>query len=176
MGFASSNSAQIPTDWRPRTGRPLTEEEQKWLTMTPLVKTFDKAKLKSKYEFRTMRSERKNLNDNSVIKEWYEDEDAGDKSMAFGRIEEMFVHQAYPGGPQLHFVKARWMQVLPEKGPTGLVQVKEAPDHNFNVNSCITCLEQIVPYNLALLPAHLEDPDCQVFSVVDPETRLGDYL
>ena len=143
--------------------------------MTPDVQTFTKAVLKGKYEFRTMESERTNLTDNSVVKEWFDDEDQ-QLDKGYGRIEQMFIHEAYRGGPKLHFVKARWLENLPGAGPTSLPQVKENPNHNFNINSCFTLLEGIVPYNIALLPVDLQDPACDVFSVIDPEGRLGSCL
>jgi hypothetical protein len=76
----------------------------------------------------------------------------------------------------LHFVKAQWLDVLPELGTTGLTLVQNNPMSNFNTNCCFTVLEQIVPYNIALLPQDLTDTDSEVFAVIDPEGRLGSYL
>lgn len=166
--------AQIPVGWRPRRGRTMTEEEEKWLQMTPVVSKFKKAVIKGKYEFRTMQSERFLKTSNCVVKEWYQELEDG-LSKGFGMIEDMFIHQAYPGGPQVHFVKAEWLDTLQELSCTGLTQVQRNPNNNFNLNSCLTSLDLIVPYNIALLPQSLDDPDCNVFAVIDPEARLGTY-
>ena len=163
---------QLGPDFDPRRAPSLTDEEKQWLSMTPAIKTFTKVVVNGRYHFRTMESEEFNLTDNSVVKEWSYDEH-NDEVRTYGRIEQMFIHEAYPGGEVVHFVKARWLTLLDEVGPTGLPQVKEDPEHNFNKNSCMTPLRSLAPYNIALLPTDLEDTDCATFSVIDPEGRLG---
>ena len=174
-GFRDSQTVQISSGWSPRGGRPLTTTEEQWLQMTPTITTFSKAMIKGKYQFRTMKSERFNKTSNSIVKEWYSEVEGG-VTKGYGMIKDMFLHQAYPGGPVLHFVKAEWLDVLPELSCTGLTQVQRNANNNFNINSCFTVLEQIVPYNIALLPQKLNDPECTVFAVIDPEARLGSYI
>ena len=167
------NAAQLPTNWSPPNPE-LTPDERKWLNMTPKVQRFTKVKLNDKYEFRTMRSELTNKTSNSVIKEVYYEHD-GASTYAYGRIEDMFIHQAYPDGPKLQLAKVQWMTELPAVSSTGLRQVRYDPMSNFNKNCQVVDLKNIARYNIALLPQDLQDPACAVFAVIDPEGRLGCY-
>ena len=172
MRKAVADSQQIRPSWRPLHGRALTPHQKDWTTMNAQIHSFQSVTLQGKYMFRTMQSERKNKSDNSIIKEWYHDEHQ-QQVAAYGRIEQMFIHQAFEGGPKLHFIKARWLDSMINVGPTGLSVVKENPEINFNQNSSVCLLRDIVGYNIALLPVDITDRDCDTFSVIDPQGRLG---
>jgi len=117
------------------------------LEMTPSYAPFNKATINGERNvFRTMEAERTNKTDNSGIKCWYgELEENGETMPSYGRIQEMFIHEMYPGGPLRHFIKADWADIMDETTSTGLVQVRLNPNSFFNQNSCFTTLEGIVP-------------------------------
>ena len=181
------DAAQIPASteswqWRPTRGRELTDEEKQMVDMKPNVQRFSKAVLRGKNEFRTMRSEARNKTCNSVIKEWYHEREGG-LGKGYAMIEDMFVHQMYEGGPSRHFVQGKWLDEvidaqtsLQKLTPAGLPLLRHNPNNNFNKHSCFALLENIVPYNIALLPNDLDVPDGDVFVVIDPEARLGRCL
>jgi hypothetical protein len=171
---STANASQIHHGWEPARGPALTAEEKQWTSMSPRIHTFTRVKMQDKYVFKTMDSEVKNKTENSVVKEWFIDEHQ-QQTPAYGRIKMMFSHEAFTGGPVMHFINARWLDNIDVLGRTGLQRVQENPNNNFNQNSSLCLLSTIVPYNIALLRNDLQDPECDNFSVIDLVGRLGEH-
>ena len=94
---------QLPSEWIPQTGSPLTTEQKLFLQMSPSISTFTKCTINGRRnEFRTMNSELNNKTDNSCFKVWYNEEDERHNSVltpSFGWIQDMFTHELYQNGP-----------------------------------------------------------------------------
>ena len=174
----AADKVQIPEGWKPRNGTALTDVEERWTYMSRNVKGFNKAVLGKKFEFRTQESEKFNRNNNSCIKVWYNDSgENGAVIAAYGWIDAMFTHEAYDGGATKHFVKADWAETLPELSSTGLTQIKWNAESLFNLNSCLTPLTAIVPYNLVFLPQDITDPHvADTYAVLDPQRKRGGQI
>ena len=84
----------------------------------------------------------------------------------------MLVHEQYPGGPAAVIVEGEWLEVLDEKGPTGLTRVQRNMNHNFNLNCMYVFLADCEPVSVALLSERPDDEDCDVFNVVDKSARI----
>ena len=102
---------------------------------------------------------------------------AGEDTAAYGWIALIFQHQAWPGAPVGAFVRADWADVMDEDSCTGLVQIKWDPQSNFNENCSVTSVQELVPYNLAFLPADIEDQEVDrgtLYSVIDRHLTFVD--
>ncbi len=75
------------------------------------------------------------------------------------------------GGPSEVIVDEEWLDVLPDKGPTGLTLVQRNAENAFNRSCRFTFLKNCEPHNVALLLQDPEDPECRTFSVVDRSDR-----
>ena len=62
-----------------------------------------------------------------------------------------------------------WMELLPEKSVTGLLQVQESPNHGFDTASKYCFLKECAPYNVLFLPQSPDpqDPNCDTYAVID---------
>ena len=110
--------------------------------------------------------------DNSVIKQRYFDRGEGEWLAAYAWIQRLLVHEQYPGGPAAVIVEGEWLEVLDEKGPTGLTRVQRNMNHNFNLNCMYVFLADCEPVSVALLSERPDDEDCDVFNFVDKSARI----
>ena len=94
-------------------------------------------------------------------------EEKGEERSAYAWIKRLLIHELYPGGPSAIIVDGEWLDVLPEKGPTGLTLVRENSENAFNQSCRFTFLKNCEPHNVALLHQEPDDPACITFSVVD---------
>ena len=78
----------------------------------------------------------------------------------------------YVGGPVAVVVEGDWVDVLDDKGPTGLTRVKTNLDNNFNTACRYAFLEDCEDINVALLLVDPTDDDCDEFEVIDKTGRL----
>ena len=77
----------------------------------------------------------------------------------------------YVGGPVAVVVEGEWLEVLDEKGSTGLTRVQTNLQHNFSIHNRYVFLEDCEALNVALLLVDLTDITCNVFEVVDQTGR-----
>ena len=63
-------------------------------------------------------------------------------------------------------VEGEWLEVLDEKGSTGLTRVQTILQHNFNIHNRYVVLEDCEALNVALLLVDPTDITCNVFEVV----------
>ena len=77
----------------------------------------------------------------------------------------------YVGGPVAVVVEGEWLDVLDEKGSTGLTRVQTNLQHNFNIHNRYVFLEDCEALNVALLLVDPTDTTCNVFEVVDQTGR-----
>lgn len=167
-----TTEAKVLADFVPRT-RPLDEEEKKYVTMTADVSSHERCTLNGVL-FRTLGSQRRTMDDNSVVKVKYLDRQ-GRNVAAYGRIVNMFTHKMYPaeGAPKEVIVECVWYDVLPDKNPISrLTQVREADDDPFD--GCrFAFLTSCEPTNVCLLPADIDNLHSRVYDVVERTWTLG---
>ena len=84
----------------------------------------------------------------------------------------MFIHELYPGGPSGVVVEGEWLDVLQERGPTGLTLVRKNLQSVFNDSCRFTFLKNCEPYNVAFWPQVPGDPSCTTYCVID---KAGKY-
>jgi hypothetical protein len=169
------STIQIPFEWTPRRGEPLTDEEQEYTKMTADVMHFRKVTLNFKYPFRTRKSQEKNANDDSCVKVWYDEPD-GTRTPSFGWIDSIFVHEVRPGRTKCYFIKVEWATLLTEKSCTGMQQIEQDEESNFNKCASVSSIADVVPYNLAFFPQNIKSQEahrCTTYAVLDPHERLG---
>ena len=77
----------------------------------------------------------------------------------------------YVGGPVAVVVEGEWLEVLDEKGSTGLTRVQTNLQHNSNIHNRYVFLEDCEALNVALLLVDPTDITCNVFEVVDQTGR-----
>ena len=66
-GRPVANTRQIPTGWRPSHGVRLTIEEERWTQMGRAVKSYKRALVNGKFQFRTRASQRTLKTDDSAV-------------------------------------------------------------------------------------------------------------
>jgi hypothetical protein len=178
LSRAAVEKLQIPFGWTPRTGPQLSSKEILMTKTDCTVRRYKKATINNKFEFRTMKSQETNANDDSAVKVWYDEPD-GTRTAAYGWIKSIFTHSLYAGGPATEFLQADWADTLEDPSKTGHVQIEWNSESNFNLCCSIVTIADIVPYNLAFLPVDIKDQDlqqCVQYVVLDPELRLGKHL
>ena len=166
------DAAQLPSAWVPTDGLgALTATEQSWLSMTTDVECVTGATVNTFYTFRTQKSELTNNTDNSAIKATRYSRQgvrgAESNTACYAWIVDMFVHRVCPESDELVVCEGNWANLLPTKSKVGQPVVRIDPGSYFNTNGKFVALVDCAPYNLALLPNSLTDPDCTEFSVVD---------
>ena len=78
-----------------------------------------------------------------------------------------------PGGVEHVFIECEWLDVLPNKSATGLLQVQSNRNHPWNTSAKFNLLKECAPYNVAFLPQQPDDPNCTTFAVLDRHGSLG---
>ena len=86
---------------------------------------------------------------------------------SYAWIKRLLIHGQHPGGPAAVLVEGEWLEVLDEKGPTGLTRVRKNLDHNFNLCCMYAFLEDCEASNVALLSVDPADPACEIFEVIE---------
>lgn len=139
--------------------------------MTADVECVTGATVNKFYTFRTQKSELTNNTDNSAIKATRYSRQgvrgAESNTACYAWIVDMFVHRVCPESDELVVCEGNWANLLPTKSKVGQPVVRIDPGSYFNTNGKFVALVDCAPYNLALLPNSLTDPDCTEFSVVD---------
>ena len=77
------------------------------------------------------------------------------------------------GGVEHVFIECEWLDVLPNKSATGLLQVQSNANHPWNTSAKFNLLKECAPYNVAFLPQRPDDPSCTTFAVLDRHGSLG---
>ena len=77
------------------------------------------------------------------------------------------------GGVEHVFIECEWLDVLPNKSATGLLQVQSNANHPWNTSAKFNLLKECAPYNVAFLPQRPDDPNCTTFAVLDRHGSLG---
>ena len=161
---------QLPVDYNAEAhGLRVTSEQKEWLQMQRSAMAVDRAKINDA-EFATARYCSKANYDNSVVKTMYFDRDEDKWLPAYAWIQRMFVHQRFPGGPPVVVVEGEWLDLLDDKGPTGLIRVRRNLNSNFNLQCMYHFLEDCEPENVALM-AVSPGEDCDLFEVVEKSAR-----
>ena len=173
-----TSTAQIPLGYNGVAGGlrgissgALSQEEENWLKMNGRAWRVDRATINDR-TFCTVSYCKPFKYDNSVIKQRYFDRGEGEWLAAYAWIQRLLVHEQYPGGPAAVIVEGEWLEVLDEKGPTGLTRVQRNMNHNFNLNCMYVFLADCEPVSVALLSERPDDEDCDVFNVVDTSARI----
>ena len=173
-----SARAQLPEDWKPAKGRALSLREKKFLLMKPTATSYRQCSFNgdgNRFAARRGRSRSVFAYDNSVVKTWYYEAEAGNRiTPAYGWIEKILLHEMFPGGPKDYFLRLEWVDLLAEKSLTGLPRVKENPNSPANTNSPFTIFKNCVPFNFALLPTPHDDDEA-THLVIDRSLTFGRY-
>lgn len=105
--------------------------------------------------FRTVSSQKNIKTDDSHIRVDYYSPVAGggrEKKRAYGTIVRLFMHSAYPGGPERLVVEGQWYE------PVGVCQtsknnlVRENTDYYFNTSSKFAFMDQCCRMPLCVWP------------------------
>ena len=122
--------------------------------MTNGVVFFEKAQFAGQ-KFRTMRSQINKVHDDTCIRMDYKAPGrAGGRNVlsAYARIQNMFVHHAYPGGPSRVVVEGDWYRVKGKCEVAGTTLVIEDQEHDFNTSSKYVFLQSCYERPVAFWP------------------------
>ena len=122
--------------------------------MTNSVVFFEKAQFAGQ-KFRTMRSQINKVHDDTCIRMDYKAPGrAGGRNVlsAYARIQNMFVHNAYPGGPSRVVVEGDWYRVKGKCEVAGTTLVIEDQEDDFNTSSMCVFLQSCYERPVAFWP------------------------
>lgn len=110
--------------------------------------------------FRTESSENHLVATNSCLMVEYKEEDSGLPTTAYGKIQRLFQHAMYPGGPASVIAECAWYSEV-EKTPS-FTRIR----YNPHWNRCrLVFLKNIAPVNVVFWPAVLDPANTDVYVV-----------
>ena len=101
--------------------------------------------------------------DNSCVLAEYVSAETGQLTIAYGRIQLIFEHELYEGGPKAIFIDCKWYETVGVEPITGLTRIRR----NRNFDSARLCrADHVLPVNCAFWKEDPFNSACDTFLVI----------